>query len=57
MKAEVTEREKERFKDVMLVVLKMKEGATSQGILMTSRSQKTPVNTLPLKLPVEAQSC
>ena len=32
MKAEVTEREKERFKDVMLVVLKMKKGATSQRL-------------------------
>ena len=29
MKAEVTEREKERFEDIVLVVLKMKEGATS----------------------------
>ena len=40
MKAEVTDWEKERFKDVMLVVLKMKEGATSPRMQAACRSQK-----------------
>ena len=38
MKAEVTDWEKERFKDVMLVVLKMKEGATSPRMPAACRS-------------------
>ena len=49
--AEVRERERERFEDAVLLVLRMEEEATSQRRQVASRSLKGQGQDFPLKPP------